>query len=190
MAKPLLKSDRNDLLKSRLLSVGSPLRAVSAKPRIAEIVEESFSEELAHTNETLIEPVAKVIAEMPIEFPQARVVQSKPLEVEVAETPKAVTSPVRKTTRTKSRDILLDQEQDDVIEEIASIFRAATGTRPSVSNILRATIEIMKSHIPAIRNEAARVGELRRPSYSAGHNAVVKKYESTLAETIARGLRG
>lgn len=189
MAKPLLKNDKNNLMSSRLLGRGSPLRAVSKTQPIEQPVEETHS--FPVVEEVLEHPQEISTKEISPSKEHVQIIQTKAPEIEIPVAPKAVLlTPRVKPAKTKSRDILLDQDQDDVIEEIASIFRSATGTRPSASNILRATLEIMKSHIPAIRSEAARVGELRRPSYSAGHNAVVKEYESALAQAIGRGLKG
>jgi hypothetical protein len=89
------------------------------------------------------------------------------------------------TTPTIKREFVLTPAADDTLYEEVTTLSRATGTNLSNSHFLRVMPKVVAEAMPQIKEEASRLGELKRPGNPAASQPGREEYEQRIAAATA-----
>lgn len=98
-----------------------------------------------------------------------------------------VKGPVESVRR---REFLLTRRDEELIDDLRYLFRQRTGTPVNATNVLRAIFDVVREHLPSIREEATRLVPISRPAARLGVGKEMDEFEGAIASALKRGLRG
>jgi hypothetical protein len=87
------------------------------------------------------------------------------------------------------REFILTRTADETLFAAVRLFSRATGANLTNSHFLRILLKNIAYAMPALEQEVAKIGELKRPSNARGNEPVREEYEQTLAEVVHAALR-
>ncbi|MCC6357377.1 MAG: hypothetical protein IT450_01425 [Phycisphaerales bacterium] len=87
------------------------------------------------------------------------------------------------------RELALCPQTDALFEQLLQMLRSTTGTRLTASHTLRALLRAIGPHLRSIELEVTRIGALRLPSNSRGHESQRTAFEQRIAQAIIGGLQ-
>jgi hypothetical protein len=92
------------------------------------------------------------------------------------------------TTPTIKREFVLTPAADDTLYEAVRALSRATGTNLSNSHFLRVMLKVVAEAMPQIKEEASRLGELKRPGNTAASQPDREEYEQRIAAAVAAAI--
>ena len=87
------------------------------------------------------------------------------------------------------RELTLTMATDDVFEQLVEVYRRATGTRLSSSQLARAMRRGLAHCLPSLQREANRIGRLTLPSNARGRDRERDAFERRIARAFIAGIR-
>lgn len=92
------------------------------------------------------------------------------------------------TTPTIKREFVLTPAADDTLYEAVRTLSRATGTNLSNSHFLRVMLKVVAEAMPQIKEEASRLGVLKRPGNTAANQPDREEYEQRIAAAVAAAI--
>ena len=92
------------------------------------------------------------------------------------------------TTPIIKREFVLTPAADDTLYEAVRTLSRATGTNLSNSHFLRVMLKVVAEAMPQIKEEASRLGELKRPGNTAANQPDREEYEQRIAAAVAAAI--
>lgn len=144
-----------------------------------------------------VAPMRQPAPVQPIALPEPKEARTDARREEVGQGPTGVTTrpranpeparPLRGTSLTINRKILVTPEEADRIEETTDVISSAFGSKVTYSQVSRAMWSILAGAEEAVRAGARRAPRLQVPS--KGDHLGMAEYEQALADFLATALK-
>lgn len=87
------------------------------------------------------------------------------------------------------REFILTDESEATFAELLALFRRATQTRLTASQLFRAMLRAVEDALPMLQYEAERLGPLRLPGNGRDAQPLRDEFEARVAAAFGAGLR-
>jgi len=87
------------------------------------------------------------------------------------------------------REFLLSTDAERTFNQLMTLYRDATGSRLTSSQLFRAILRAIAHALPEIEREVCRLGAMRLPANGRGFESQREHFERRLATAFAAGMR-
>jgi hypothetical protein len=88
----------------------------------------------------------------------------------------------------RQREFQLTRTTDETLEDLVLFYKRSTGAELKRSHVLRAVLKAVAEQMPQLKQSAADIGPLRRPSNAKGFEDAREDFEEQIQEVFLRGM--